>query len=790
MKSSLSATNSELSEGRTKTSRDSSASVVSEKSDELSRLSVVQALAPRARKVNDLSSFTIDKLKYDSLGLHGRDKELKLLEDVMSNMISGKSPEQERQLILISGVSGTGKTALAHHALRKSTESLGGLYARGKFDLHLRNHPYSGISAACSEICGAIVALESRNPSQFERLCSQITSELGSELALLIQVIPVLAEIVTIIEFPLTENSSSIDSKNQINFAFLRFIRAVSYQFMPLVFVLDDLQWADGASIDLLEALLSDATGTSKLLVVGIYRSNEVDETHIFHQTIKDLKEKSKEKYFEMNELEIGNLDLDAVHTIIQGLLGMDGSDASKTWGLADVCHRKTLGNVFYLLQFMAMLKERQMLQFNFGIVSWTWDEKEIETSTKSSDNVVDLLKSKMAELSAELVKLLPLASSLGSTFKMCTLELVWNGSKMKPTISDNHDTLMARVAKLESLGFIAKVESNSAHDQNYRWTHDKVQEAALSLVPETKQGEFAAQVGHILLSHLEEEELDSSIFMVVNLLNGNSEGAMDRESDSRLDLSRLNWKASQKAILCSAFDCAAEYAAKGIQFLPENAWVDHYEVALNLHTVGARAEGILGNTETMERYCKQVISQDDRPIEDKFGVYNTWIDSLLNRVLLDEARDLGLEILEKLKCRLRKNPVVVVLSIFTSVIGVKATMKSRDVSKLSLMNDTQKVERNRILDKIGTVFYMAKDIRFPLVVFRSLNLTMKDGCNEYSSVAFAGVGVILTGALNDLTGTVQFPNHGCSNHVPCLWGHLCLYQAPQKPTETNTTGV
>jgi predicted ATPase len=190
---------------------------------------------------------------------------------------------------------------------------------------------------------------------------------------------------------------------------------------------------------------------------------------------------------------------------------------------------------------------------------------------------------------------------------------------------------------------------------------------------------------------------------------------------------------------------------------LPDNAWVDHYEVALNLHTVGARAEGILGNTETMEFYCKQVISQADRPLEDKFGVYNTWIDSLLNRVLFDEAGALGLEILGKFKCRFPKNSVLVVLSIVTSVIRVKATMKSRDVSKLSLMNDSKKVERNRILDKIGTVFYMAKDMRFPLVVFKSLNWTMKDGCNEYSSVAFAGVGVILTGALNDLPGGSKY---------------------------------
>jgi histidine kinase len=203
--------------------------------------------------------------------LHGRDQELKLMQDALNKMMIGELPELKRQLILISGYSGTGKTALANHALKKSTEKLGGLYVRGKFDLHLQIQPYSGISAACAEICGAVVTLQNRNPGQFKQLCRQITTDLGSQLALLTQVIPVLAEIVNLENADADSSPSgmlsSADSKNQVNFAFLRFIRAVSHHFNPLVFVLDDLQWADGASLDLLEALLSDATGTSKVVV-------------------------------------------------------------------------------------------------------------------------------------------------------------------------------------------------------------------------------------------------------------------------------------------------------------------------------------------------------------------------------------------------------------------------------------------------------------------------------------------------------------------------------------------
>jgi hypothetical protein len=230
---------------------------VDDANGEVSRPFVTSTLAPEPRRRNDISDFTIDKLNFGALGLHGRQTEIKLLKATVSKMMTsagGSHNEQARQLILISGYSGTGKTALANHALKRSTERLGGLYVRGKFDSHLRNQPYSGISAACAEICSAILDLQLRNPSRSEELCRKITLELDSELALLIQVIPMLAEIVALQDAsisgggdspPVRKESSSADSKIQLKFAFLRFIRAVSCQFMPLVFVLDDLQWAD-----------------------------------------------------------------------------------------------------------------------------------------------------------------------------------------------------------------------------------------------------------------------------------------------------------------------------------------------------------------------------------------------------------------------------------------------------------------------------------------------------------------------------------------------------------------
>jgi predicted ATPase len=787
-------------------------SLISDVSGEFSlgsgRSTTEDSLGAKSRQSTDLPDFAIGTLNHTSIGLQGRKTELELLKRSFHTLLeSGDgAPEQERQLILISGYSGTGKTTLANRALRKSTEQLGGLLVRGKFDLNLRNTPYSGIAMACAEICGAILQLQRRKPRLSAKLCRQIKTELGSELALLIQVIPVLAEVLecddtTGHSTSTTNNSnlssgesesnqggpSSAGSKHQFNFAFLRFIRAILRQFVPLVIVLDDLQWADSASLDLLDVLLTDATTNSKLMVVGIYRSNEVDETHIFHRIVEDLELKSKDRYFTMTKIEIGNLDLDAVHKIIQELLSIDKNDArtieemnSRTLSLADTCHKKTHGNVFFLLEFLSMLRDHRLLQFDFDKLIWTWDDREIENKTKATENVVDLLKAKMAELSKDAMNILKVAACLGSTFEVRTLNIAWERSTELISKEDN-DFLVTNLAKLETEGYIAKsIGSNPTH-QSYSWGHDKIQEAALALVPESEQAAFAAKVGKILYTQLDRKDLNSAVFVVVNLLNGGDD-TLITDDKARLELAELNYEASRKAISLSAFESAAKYAAKGIHLLPLTAWIDHYTLALNIHTIGAQAEGFIGNTETMERYCKQVLLQEDRPILDKLGVYITWIDSVLNQGRMDEARDLSLEILKKFNVKFPKSSVVVGLAVARNIIHIKATMKSRKFSKISVLNDTTRSELIRVLDRLGTAFYFAKDPRLPLVTFKGLRWTMKYGYCDYSSVVVASTGLILTGILNDLQGGSKYGEQalilmeGCKSQITAARTMFLVY--------------
>ena len=190
---------------------------------------------------------------------------------------------------------------------------------------------------------------------------------------------------------------------------------------------------------------------------------------------------------------------------------------------------------------------------------------------------------------------------------------------------------------------------------------------------------------------------------------------------------------------------------------LPENHWKEHYGLSHKLYTLGAKAESSIGNVEAMESYCKTLIGQQDRPIQDKFDVYITWVDSILNRGQIQDACDLLFDILKNLNCHFPKNSALVAVGIVTNIVQIKATMKSRDANKLNKMVDQSRVELMNLLDKLATCLYMAKDDRMPLVVFRSLNYTMKYGFCDFSPVAFATTGIMLTGILDDLQGGARY---------------------------------
>ncbi|KAL7556648.1 hypothetical protein ACA910_017587 [Epithemia clementina (nom. ined.)] len=750
------------------------------------------------------------QLKLNSLAVIGRDEELAMIRQSFDCLLNKQNGDNKwkQQLVLISGASGTGKTHLAQSyqtllLAEQRNSSSRGLYVRGKFDTSScrsdSNQPYSGIASASAQICGAVQDLYRTDPQRFDEIRDLIQQHIeAEEMACLIQVIPALKEIATEGQSyvanadldaaatadgeekdndgqpgvdpntPTTPNNSSavvntiptdVNSSSQLYYAFTRFLRIIANKFFPLVFVLDDLHLADASSVALLNALVSDQSN-DKLLIVGIYRSNQMEEA--LHQFVLDMERRNQENEdFGLMKREIGELSLGAVHEIVKSIL--DESDqhddtddkGSRTLGLAKVCHEKTNGNPFFLREFVAMLCKRCLLQFDFERDLWMWDEQEIRVKTSATDNVVDLLRSKMEKLSGKynLTLVLRLAACFGSSFQLATMKLVWRNLPGKE-LADDH-ALEDGLGMLERHNLIVANSTDFSMPKSYSWSHDKIQEAALSLFPtRSDQVAFGHKVGDILISKMKDS--DSAFFVAVNLLNVDSQNTGDVKR--RLALARLNYEASAKSLSLSSFENAAEYAGKGIGLLPENAWVDQSELCFQLYSTGAKAECFLGkNVDTIDSYCRQVMTQKVKQWDVKFSAYNAKIDSLCSRGKVDQAVLSLLDVLSMYKCSFPSNNLSICVRSICHIIWIKWTMKSQDLSDLSKLNDPTRLELMKLLDKLATSLYMVHDERLALVVFRSLHWTLKYGYCDYSPVAFAAIGIVLTGKLGDLQGGAKY---------------------------------
>jgi predicted ATPase len=258
-------------------------------------------IVPNKRETNDLSDLTIDKLNFDNVAVHGREEEVSLLQGRLQEIAN---KVKHRQLVFISGTSGVGKSKLAE-TLRRPVHKQKGLFVCGKYDSKIKMEPYSGISRAFSEICGSLLHRQENNEAVVKTVLKEIADSLGSELPLLCNVIPALTELLDVDDQSpdyssakgVKSTSSANDTQQALNFAFLRFIRIVTQRCGPLVMVLDDLQWSDASSFDLLEAMLSDHL-SGNLMVIGTFRSNEVEPSSRLHSFLGDWKPKAEKMNF------------------------------------------------------------------------------------------------------------------------------------------------------------------------------------------------------------------------------------------------------------------------------------------------------------------------------------------------------------------------------------------------------------------------------------------------------------------------------------------------------------
>jgi predicted ATPase len=725
-----------------------------------------------------LKGLTVNKLQFASLGLYGRSQEIEKLKETFDCSVKSQS----RQLLLITGESGSGKSSLALE-LEKTVQRASGFFIRGKFDLEQRDEPYAGIVAACFQLCEDILALkeleslsvsssykrEERKTNNwkfsFADMKTRLQEALGPEAQLLARMIPNLWQIVggelPIISADGDKNSSNgnnntgyyAEARDRFNFAFRRFMRAIS-SFGPLVLTLDDLQWADLPSLELFETLITDKENQA-MMIIGLYRSDEVNDEHLLSKTIGQIEEYvCREGGVAIARIALGNLEVEHVNQILVDLMS---SDVSKTLELAECVHRKTSGNAFFMVSFLRFLQEQDLVKFNFGSLKWTWDVDEIKLCAEATPNVVNLMKAKLGKLPNDVIEMLPLIASIGSTFQFAVFQLVvkyFNETLRVPQDKEHTEGDSIVISPIDVLSICEEAGLiEECRNDIYRWIHDKIQEAALSLVSREALSSPQSQLGEFLRNNLTSDRFETSLFITVNLLNKGA-SSIPLGDPKRIDLARLNLRAGQKAFSASASISASGYFGKGIGLLPEDHWLSEYSLSLDLFSTAAEAAFCLGDFELTRTFCDPILEQKHRPLLDRRRAYDVLLYLKHAQNLTRDCELLCLELLADLGCHFPKRGLE--LFALVGIMRTQASSKKRtldEISQLKPMTEESKIWAMNLLDKLAGYSYITESGLLPLAILKGLRWTLAYGVSEFSPPMFALVGFILTGVLGDFKG-------------------------------------
>ena len=593
----------------------------------------------------------------------------------------------------------------------------------------------------------------SESDAQISTWKEKLLKALDPNGQVMIEVIPELELIIG--SQPEVPTLGPTENVNRFNYVFENFINTFAAEDHPLVIFLDDLQWADAASLKLIEMFIT--VKAEYLYLIGAYRDNEVDPAHPLLRTIEEIEKSGA-------EVETIQLQL-LMETHVNQLLSETFScDQERSNPFAGLCFAKTRGNPFFLNQFIHSLYQDGLIFFNREEGIWEWDEAKIR-QTDITDNVVDLMVSKIQKLSGNTGYLLSIAACIGNRFDLNTLAIVYG----KPVQETADDLLPALQEDLvlpvdESYKYISAPLQSPASDgisghgnlsPVYKFLHDRVQQAAYSLIEEKKRPEVHLKIGREMLKRIPEEEIEEHIFGIVDQLNLSCELMTDEEERERL--AQLNLLAGKKAKLSAAYVPAFDYLKSGIRMLQENCWQVQYSLTLSLHEEGAEAAYLCGNFEDMDGLAETVLQQA-KTVLDKIKVYEVKIQAYTLQHKLMDAVTTGLHVLRLLGVRYPQKPNK--LHVLFSYLRTKIALVGKQPNSLinlPEMTDPYRLAEMRIVSSMGGAAYKTAPELVPLSVFRHIRLVAKYGNTSTSIFGYNTYGMILCGGIGDIKTGFKF---------------------------------
>jgi PAS domain S-box-containing protein len=639
--------------------------------------------------------------------LYGRARQVETLLAAFDRVVESGVPE----LVLVSGYSGIGKSSVVNE-LQPMLVPPRALFAAGKFDQYKRDIPYSTLAQAFSSLVRRLLA---RSDVELDDCREALREALGPNGQLMLDLIPELRLIIGE-QAPVHELPPQ-DAQRRFQLVFRRFLAVFARPEHPLALFLDDLQWLDAATLDLLEDLLTHAD-VRHVLLIGAYRNNEVTSIHPLIRTLDRMRGAG----VPVHDVVLVPLAGEHVSELLADALHCDNQRAAP---LAELVLHKTAGNPFFVIQFVSALADEGLLTFDYVAARWSWDLVRIHAQGYT-DNVVDLMVDKLTRLPLETQTVLQRLACLGNSAEFSRLAMVHE---------DSEEDLRSHLQEAVRTQLVLYTEGF------YRFLHDRVHEAAYSLIPKDQRAEAHLTIGRLLVTNIPPEKRDEAIFEIVNQLNLGAQLITSDEEGAQL--AELNLAAGKRAKASSAYASALRYLTAGAAMLPEDRWERRQELAFELELQPADCEVCTGALQAAEERLAALTRRAAGTVQ-RCAVARRRVELYTLLGAGERAVIVALECLRHVGIAWSAHPSDVETrgeyERIWSLVGAHAI---EDLVNLPLMQDPDVLATLDILAKLSLPAEYVDENLVALSIFRATILSLEYGNNDVAPVSYAGMGMI-----------------------------------------------
>ncbi|MFL5152833.1 MAG: ATP-binding protein, partial [Microvirga sp.] len=658
--------------------------------------------------------------------LYGREREIEVLLAAFDRVVAGGPPE----LVLVAGYSGIGKSAVVNE-LHRVLVPPRGLFASGKFDQYKRDIPYSTLAQAFQSLVQQILG---KSDAELSHWRAALQEALGPNGQLMVNLVPELALIIG--EPPPAPDLPPQDQQARFQLVFRRFLGVFARPEHPLALFLDDLQWLDAATLDLIEHLATHPE-VRHLLLIGAYRDNEVTPTHPLMRRLAAIRSAGSR----MQEIVLAPLGLADVGRLIADALRCAPERVAP---LARLVHEKTAGNPFFTIQFLLALAEEALLAFDPGLAAWTWDLPRIRAKG-FTDNVADLMATKLRRLAPATRTALGLLACLGNVAEAATLTLVHG---------DSEEAIHAAFWDAVRSGLVLRA------DGAYAFLHDRIQEAAYALIPEGERAMAHLRIGRVLAARTPAEALEETIFDIVNQFGRGA--ALITAPTEREQVAALNLRAGQHAKAATAYASALQYFAAGRALLGETGWDQCGRLTFELELNRAECEYLTGElTAADERLA--MLARRARTTVDSAAVTCARINLYTTLDQSDRAIAVGLDYLRHMGIDWSPHPPEEeARREYERIWSQLGSRTIEELFELPLISDPESLATVDLLIRVAIPAFFTSSHLFPLATCRAVNLSLEHGNSDAACAAYELFGMFAGPLFGNYDAGFRFGRLGC----------------------------